>query len=41
VTEPDQIVGAIKRGVEKTRDGTPALLEFITEKSFEYSTFGR
>jgi len=41
VTDPDQIVAAIKRGVEKTREGAPALLEFITEKSFEYSTFGR
>ena len=41
VTEPSEIVPAIKRGIEKTREGTPVLLEFITEKSFEYSTFGR
>ncbi len=32
VTEPGAIVPAIKRAVEKTRDGTPALLEFITER---------
>jgi thiamine pyrophosphate-dependent acetolactate synthase large subunit-like protein len=41
VTTPDQIIPAIKRGIEKTREGTPALIEFLTEKSFEYSTFGR
>lgn len=36
VSEPSQIVPAIERGIEKTRGGTPALLEFITEKEFHY-----
>ena len=39
VTSPDQIVPAIKRGVEKTREGVPALLEFITEQEIEVSVF--
>ena len=32
VTEPSEIVPAIKRGIEQTRKGVPALLEFITGK---------
>ena len=32
VTSPDDIVPAIRRGIEQTRNGTPALLEFITSK---------
>jgi len=32
VTEPAEIVPAIKRGIEKTRQGVPVLLEFITSK---------
>jgi acetolactate synthase-1/2/3 large subunit len=39
VTEPGQIVPAIKRAVEQTRAGTPALLEFITEKAVDFSTY--
>ena len=39
VTTPDQIVPAIRRGIEITRDGTPALLEFITAQEITYSTF--
>ncbi len=39
VTEPDEIVPAIKRAVAKTREGTPALLEFITEKAVDFSMF--
>jgi acetolactate synthase-1/2/3 large subunit len=39
ITEPSEIVGAIKRGVEKTQEGIPALLEFITAKEIEYSLF--
>ena len=39
VTEPSEITGAIRRGVEKTREGTPALLEFITSKENQYSVF--
>jgi len=41
VTEPDEIVPALKRAIAKTREGTPALLEFITEKEISISTFGR
>jgi acetolactate synthase-1/2/3 large subunit len=39
VTEPDQIIPAIKRGIRQTLDGRPALLEFITQKEIEVSTF--
>jgi acetolactate synthase-1/2/3 large subunit len=41
VKEPSEIKPALKRAIERTKEGQPALLEFITEKSFEYSTFGR
>ncbi len=41
VTTPDEIVPAIKRGIEKTREGVPALLEFITQKEYTYSVYGR
>ena len=30
VTQPGEIVPAIRRGIQKTRDGIPVLLEFIT-----------
>ncbi len=39
VTEPGAIVPAIKRAIGKTREGTPALLEFITEKAVDFSVF--
>ncbi len=39
VSEPDQIVGAIQRGIEQTTQGVPALLEFITAKEIDVSTF--
>ena len=39
ITEPSEISSAIERGIEKTRQGTPALLEFITGKEIEYSLF--
>jgi acetolactate synthase-1/2/3 large subunit len=39
VSEPGEIVPAIKRGIAQTHNGTPALLEFITEKEIEYSYF--
>ena len=39
ITEPGEIVPAIKRGIAKTRDGVPALLEFITEKEINFSIF--
>jgi acetolactate synthase-1/2/3 large subunit len=40
VTAAGDIVGAIKRGIAKTREGTPVLLEFITEKAVDFSMFG-
>jgi thiamine pyrophosphate-dependent acetolactate synthase large subunit-like protein len=39
VTEPGQIKEAIKRGIAQTREGKPALLEFITEKAVDVSRF--
>jgi acetolactate synthase-1/2/3 large subunit len=39
VTDPGQIIPAIKRGIEQTRNGTPALLEFITEKETNISDY--
>jgi len=38
VTDPNEIVPAIKRAVAQTESGRPALLEFITSKEIEYST---
>ena len=37
VTAPDQIQAAIKRGIEQTQAGKPALLEFITSKETRVS----
>lgn len=39
VETPDEIIPAIRRGIQKTREGTPVLLEFITAKELEISTF--
>jgi acetolactate synthase-1/2/3 large subunit len=39
VAEPNAIVPAIKRAIAKTREGTPALLEFITEQAVDFSIF--
>jgi acetolactate synthase-1/2/3 large subunit len=39
VTEPAEIVPAIRRGIEQTQNGVPALLEFITAKEVEISSF--
>jgi thiamine pyrophosphate-dependent acetolactate synthase large subunit-like protein len=39
VSQPDDIVPAIRRAVAKTREGVPALLEFITEKAEDFSMF--
>lgn len=39
VETPDEIIPAIKRGIQKTQEGTPALLEFITAKEIEISRF--
>ncbi len=37
VTEPSEIIPAIKRGIEQTKNGVPVLLEFITCKETEVS----
>ena len=39
VSEPSEIVPAIERGIRATRDGQPALLEFITDKETSVSKF--
>ena len=39
VTQPDQIQAAIRRGIEQTQAGKPALLEFITAKETRVSKF--
>ncbi len=38
VTDPGEIIPAIKRAIAQTENGRPALLEFITSKEIEYST---
>ena len=40
VTKPEDIVPAIKRGIQKTQEGIPVLLEFITSKETEVSRPG-
>ncbi len=39
VERPDQIIPAIQRGIQKTREGSPALLEFITAKEIQISSY--
>ena len=39
LTEPSEIVPAIKRGIAATERGEPALLEFITAKEVAVSKF--
>ncbi len=39
VTDPAEIIPAIKRGIEQTEAGVPALLEFITSKEISISKF--
>ena len=39
VETPDQIIPAIQRGIKKTQEGVPALLEFITAKETQISSF--
>jgi thiamine pyrophosphate-dependent acetolactate synthase large subunit-like protein len=40
ITKPEDIIPAIKRGIAKTREGIPVLLEFITSKETEVSRPG-
>jgi acetolactate synthase-1/2/3 large subunit len=39
VTDPAEIIPAIKRGIEQTEQGVPALLEFITDLEVDISKF--
>ena len=39
VTKPGDIIPAIQRGIEQTKNGIPALLEFITSKETSISKF--
>lgn len=39
VTDPAEIVAAIRRGIEQTQNGVPALLEFITCKETSISEY--
>lgn len=39
ITDPNDIVAAIKRGIAATEKGQPALLEFLTSKEITISTF--
>jgi thiamine pyrophosphate-dependent acetolactate synthase large subunit-like protein len=41
VTDPNEIVPAIRRGIAQTQAGTPALLEFITQKELSLSVYPR
>jgi thiamine pyrophosphate-dependent acetolactate synthase large subunit-like protein len=40
ITEPKEIIPAIRRGIEQIERQTPALLEFITAKELAVSRFG-
>ena len=39
VTEPGEIIPAIRRAIQQTQEGTPALLEFITAQELAVSVF--
>jgi len=39
VERPDQIIPAIKRGIEQVESGKPALLEFLTSQELDISVF--
>ncbi|MYA78256.1 MAG: thiamine pyrophosphate-requiring protein [Gemmatimonadetes bacterium] len=39
VESPDEIIPALKRGIRKTEEGVPALLEFKTSKEIDFSFF--
>ena len=40
ITDPADIAGAIRRGIEQTEAGRPVLLEFITSRELRISTHG-
>lgn len=39
IESPDEIIPALKRGIRKTEEGIPALLEFMTSKEIDFSIF--
>ncbi len=39
VESPEEIIPALKRGIRKTEEGVPALLEFMTSKEIDFSIF--
>jgi thiamine pyrophosphate-dependent acetolactate synthase large subunit-like protein len=39
VEKPDDIVAALKRGIEITRAGRPALVEFVTKEGYDFSRY--
>ncbi|MDH3684367.1 MAG: thiamine pyrophosphate-requiring protein [Acidimicrobiia bacterium] len=39
IEDPNDIVAALQRGIAKTEEGVPVLLEFITDKEISYSTY--
>ncbi len=39
IESPDEIIPALKRGIRKTEEGVPALLEFMTSKEIDFSFF--
>lgn len=39
ITDPNEIIPAIKRGIKQTQEGKPVLLEFLTQKETTISTF--
>jgi len=39
VSEPGEIVPAIKRAIAQTQAGKPALLEFLTAQEITFSVF--
>ena len=41
IAEPGEIAAALERGIRKTREGTPVILEFLTRKETRGSVFGR
>ena len=41
ITTPDEIIPAIRRGIEKTQEGTPVLLEFITSQEKAQSRYAK
>ena len=39
ISEPSDIIPAIKRGIEATENGQPALLEVLTSKEISISSY--